>query len=164
MSDAALDPRERTCSRPFSFRICCQNRICYFENILIRINRRIIEHLGTHKLAGRLVGICVTDFDRNIGNILIDPAWKIWLIDHTRSFTIHRHLYRPDRIHLCERGMWRRLRALDESTVQEHLGDELDSKKIAALIRRRELLIAYLEGLIAERGEAIVLFDLDPAQ
>ncbi len=107
----------------------------------------------------RVFDALVDNFDRNIGNILIDSRWKVWLVDHTRTFTIHRHIYQPERIHLCERGLWRRLRALDETAVQDRLGDLLNKPQQNALMKRRDMLVRYLERLMEERGEARVLFD-----
>ena len=106
----------------------------------------------------RLFDALVDNFDRNAGNILIDPAWKLWLVDHTRSFTISRRLYRPERIRLCERGLWDQVRALDRETVSEHLGEVLKPPQITALMKRRDNLVRHLEALIVERGEERVLF------
>ena len=106
----------------------------------------------------RVFDALIDNFDRNIGNLLVDSAWKLWLVDHTRSFTIYRRLYRPERIHLCKREVWDKLRALDKDTVSQQLGDVLTPEQVNAMMKRQTNLVRYLERLIAERGEQRVLF------
>ena len=106
----------------------------------------------------RVFDALIDNFDRNVGNILVTKDWRIWMVDHTRSFTIHRKLFRPERITLCERGLWQRLQALDRPAVEERLGDLLDKARITALLERRDLLVQHIEGLIAKKGEELVLF------
>lgn len=106
----------------------------------------------------RVFDALIDNFDRNVGNILVTADWKTWLVDHTRSFTIHRKLDRPERITLCERGLWQRLQTLERAAVEEELGDLLAKPQITALFKRRDLLVKHIEGLIAEKGEELALF------
>jgi hypothetical protein len=101
--------------------------------------------------------------DRNAGNILIDREWKLWMIDHTRAFRRHTTLKDPGRILTCERRLWEKLRALDAETVKEQLKPYLRSTEIEGILKRRDLLVAHIQKLIAERGEDEVLFTLKPA-
>ncbi len=34
----------------------------------------------------------IYNMDRNLGNLLITREWKLWMIDHTRAFRLHRKL------------------------------------------------------------------------
>lgn len=97
--------------------------------------------------------------DRNTGNILIDSDWKVWLIDHTRAFQDNSSLMSPEMVTHVERVFWQRLQALEEAQVREQLAGLLDRSAIDALLRRRERLIAYINELIAQRGEEVVIFD-----
>jgi hypothetical protein len=100
----------------------------------------------------------VYNTDRNRGNYMITPDWKLWMIDHTRAFRRNPSLMKPDRINQCERGMYQRLKALDEAVVRERLKEYLSVYEIDALLKRRILLLERLDKLIAERGEAKVLY------
>lgn len=100
----------------------------------------------------------VYNTDRNRGNYLITPDWKLWMIDHTRAFRRNPSLMKPDRINQCERGMYQKLKAMDEAVVHERLKEYLSAFEIEALLKRRQLLLERLDKLIAERGEAKVLY------
>lgn len=101
----------------------------------------------------------IGNIDRTQENMLIDQGWKLWLIDHTRAFQQGRVLHRPDRLQCVRRGFWEALLALDRATVEEAVGDELRRSEVAAVLARRDLLVAYIGGLIAQRGESAVLWE-----
>jgi hypothetical protein len=101
----------------------------------------------------------IDNFDRNQGNIHADPSWNLWLIDHGRAFTIDPDLARRGRLVSCERRLLQRLEELHRDEVVERLGELLERHQIDALMERRSRLVRHFEELIAERGEAAVLFD-----
>ncbi|HVS66636.1 MAG TPA: metallophosphoesterase [Thermoanaerobaculia bacterium] len=104
----------------------------------------------------------VANIDRNQGNILIEKeSWRVWLIDHSRSFITRVHLIDPDGITWCEREVYERLKSLDEETIRVQLEGILDRFEIDALLQRWKLVAAALDQGIAERGEEGVLFDWD---
>jgi len=96
--------------------------------------------------------------DRNRGNILITPDWKLWMIDHTRAFRRNPTLPDPDSITQCERHMFAKLKELDEAQVRQRLKEYLTTFELDALFTRRKLLIERLNKVIAERGEEKVLY------
>jgi len=98
--------------------------------------------------------------DRNIGNILIEPDWKLWMIDHTRAFRRWKELMNPEQVQFAERSLWEKLQALDETEVRAKLKDFLKPAEINGLIERKGLLVAHIQKLIDERGEKAVLFTL----
>ncbi len=59
--------------------------------------------------------------DRNLGNILIEPDWKLWMIDHTRAFRRWKELLNPEQIQFSERALWENLQALEETEVRAKL-------------------------------------------
>ncbi len=101
--------------------------------------------------------------DRNLGNILIDRSWRLWLIDHTRAFVTSRALPDPARITRCERGLYTALEVLDEAQVRDALSPDLDKREIRALLARRDAILRRLDKEIADRGAETVLYDLTPA-
>lgn len=107
----------------------------------------------------RLFDALIYNFDRNLGNLLIDARQKLWLIDHTRSFRRSSEIERLDRIVWCERGVWERLRGLDRAEVARKLRPFLTPRQVGALFERRDKLVAHLEARIAELGPEAVLVD-----
>lgn len=99
----------------------------------------------------------IYNFDRNPGNVLVDTAGKMWLVDHTRSFKSLPRLASEDRIVVCDRRLWERLRTLDRAGLRHRLHPFLDPVEIGTLLKRHKMLVAHIERLIAERGEDKVL-------
>jgi hypothetical protein len=100
----------------------------------------------------------VYNTDRNSGNLLITPDWKLWMIDHTRAFRRISTLQKSVTINQCERGIYQKLKALDEAAARERLKPYLSSYELDALLKRRQLILERLDKLIAERGEAKILY------
>ena len=98
--------------------------------------------------------------DRNIGNILIEPDWRLWMIDHTRAFRRWKQLLNPDQIQFAERSLWEKLQALDETAVRVKLQDFLNPAELNGLIERKGLLVDHIQKLIDDRGEKAVLFTM----
>jgi hypothetical protein len=101
----------------------------------------------------------IANIDRHEGNMLVDSRGKLWWIDHTRSFGRDRVLVNGDSIQRCDRVLWERLKTLDAATVTARLAPHMSAKEIDALLVRRDLLIARIEKLIAEKGEGAVLVE-----
>ena len=100
----------------------------------------------------------VYNTDRNSGNVLITPDWKLWMIDHTRAFRRNPGLQQPDAIKQCERGFYQKLKGFDEKAAAAALKEDLSPYEIEALFKRRALLVEHLDRLIAEKGESQVLY------
>lgn len=101
----------------------------------------------------------IYNVDRNRGNIIITPDWRLWMIDHTRAFRRLASLQDANSINQCERGVYGKLKALDEKEVKKRLNDYLTTFELDALLKRRKLLIERIDKLIAEKGENQVLYD-----
>jgi len=96
----------------------------------------------------------VANIDRNQGNLLVDQAWNLILIDHSRAFTSTMQMPFPMR--KIDRELYTKLKALDEATIKERLGKLLmDGPK--PLLKRRDKIVENFENLIAQYGEAAVL-------
>ena len=98
--------------------------------------------------------------DRNLGNILIEPDWKLWMIDHTRAFRRWKELMNPEQVQFAERSLWEKLQTLDETEVRAKLKDFLKPAELNGLIERKGLLVDHIQKLIDDRGEKAVLFTL----
>lgn len=109
----------------------------------------------------RIFDQLIFNFDRNLGNLLIDKEWRLWMIDHTRAFKIFKELRNPkDLGPRCERGLLAGLKRLDRPTLMTSTRDLLDPGQVDGLLGRRDRIVEHFEKKISELGEAAVLYDL----
>jgi hypothetical protein len=101
----------------------------------------------------------IYNVDRNRGNIIITPDWRLWMIDHSRAFRRNTDLQSQSPINQCERQLYAKLKALDEKEVRKRLKEYLTTFELDALFTRRKLLLERIDKLIAEKGENQVLYD-----
>jgi hypothetical protein len=102
-----------------------------------------------------------TDFN-NIRNILIDPDFRIYAIDHSRAFRLQHELLSERDLTRFSRTVLEKLRRLDRQTVEEKLGAWLSDGERKGLLARGALILRLAEKQIAERGEAAVLYPERP--
>jgi hypothetical protein len=100
----------------------------------------------------------VGDTDRNVGNILISEDWKIWMIDFTRAFRRTKKLLSAGELAQCDRQLLQRLRVLTAEQVAASTKSFIGGAEIDALMARRDLIVAFFDKLVAEKGEAQVLY------
>ena len=93
----------------------------------------------------RLFDNLIYNTDRNMGNMLITKDWRVWAIDHTRSFRTHDELRTPAAVTRCDRQVFERLKALDRDTLKKAVGPHLDDWQIRAVLARRDAIVARLE-------------------
>ncbi|HYX19841.1 MAG TPA: hypothetical protein VFA98_03255 [Thermoanaerobaculia bacterium] len=101
----------------------------------------------------------IYNVDRNRGNIIITPDWRLWMIDHSRTFRRNTDLQSQSPINQCERQFYAKLKALDEKEARKRLKEYLTAFELDALFTRRKLLLERIDKLIAEKGENQVLYD-----
>ncbi|HET9360746.1 MAG TPA: hypothetical protein VFO58_13435 [Vicinamibacterales bacterium] len=98
--------------------------------------------------------------DRNQGNILWTSDWTMWLIDHTRAFRLGKELLKPEKLVRCERGLFERLKALTDQSIEEALGKSLTKAEREAVLVRRDLIVQHFTDRIARFGEEVALFTM----
>ena len=98
--------------------------------------------------------------DRNQGNILWTGDWRMWLIDHTRAFRLGDTLLKPEQVQRCERSLCDKLRALTKDALTRAMERALTTQEIAALLDRRDAILAAIDARVSRRGEAAVFFSL----
>jgi hypothetical protein len=107
----------------------------------------------------------IYNFDRNLGNLVIDKGWNVWMIDHTRAFKIFKDLKNEKNLsETCEADLLARLRTLEKPALQAAMRDLLIEGQIDALLARRDTIVATYERRIASRGEDQVLYRLPSRQ
>lgn len=106
----------------------------------------------------RVFAALTRDTDRNTGNVLITPDWKVMMIDFTRAFRLQTDLlYRQD-LAKIDRALLPRLEALTTDGVKQAVDKHLTGPEIDAVLKRRDVIVAHFRKLIAELGEAAVLY------
>jgi hypothetical protein len=93
--------------------------------------------------------------DRNKGNMLIDQAWNLYLIDHSRGFVTDRKLPQPSLFQNVDRALWERMLALDEAVLTARLGNLLERRQIQMMLQRRDAMKKHIDGLVAKQGEKV---------
>lgn len=104
----------------------------------------------------------ICNVDRNTGNIVIDREWKLWMIDHTRSFRVRSTLPNERDLTHCDLRLLERLRRLEESTVRERLADWLQPAQIDGLLARRDQIVRHFEALAVQMGANRVYYEYLP--
>lgn len=96
----------------------------------------------------------IYNMDRNQTNMLIDQGWNLWLIDHSRSFRVHKALKDPSVLKSIDRNMLAKMKTLDEVTLTKEFGRDVSKDEIRGLLARRDLIVKFFDG----KGET-ALFD-----
>jgi len=133
------------------------------ERLKKKVNAPDAGRWNSQVFVVRVFDELIYNTDRNLGNLLIDGDWRIWMIDHTRAFKIFKTVRREEQLGArCARQLLAALRGLDEATLSEKTKDLLISGQVEGLLARRDQIVAYYDAKVAELGEAAVLFDLPP--
>ena len=112
----------------------------------------------------RIFDQLIYNVDRNLGNMLIENNWTIWMIDHTRAFKIFKELRTPKNLGTrCEKDFLSALRTLDKPALQPAMKDLLADSQIDALLARRTPSSTTSTPRSPSLGEAAVLYD-EPAR
>jgi hypothetical protein len=93
--------------------------------------------------------------DRNAGNILIDQANHVILIDHSRAFIESPKL--PFPFERVDAPLWTKLQALTHDQLVAALSHWIDDNAIEAMLRRRDEIKSTVDKLVQRRGAAAVL-------
>ena len=93
----------------------------------------------------RMFDQLIYNVDRNLGNLLIDNDWRIWMIDHTRAFRVYDVLKAQGNLSRMDRRVLERLKVLDKTTLKKTMGDYLSPSEIDTLLKRRDLIVQHFE-------------------
>lgn len=111
----------------------------------------------------------IANEDRHQNQYLITEDWRIILIDHSRSFRtsgkyakklIYDENYKegPRLMKQLPRAFVEKLKALDAQSIKSAVGEYLTDKEIDFVLRRRDLILDWLEKYIKKEGEDNVLY------
>lgn len=94
----------------------------------------------------RMFDQLIYNVDRNLGNLLIDKDWTIWMIDHSRAFRLYDTLKAPGNLAKCDRHVIDKLKALDAATLNKEMKDYLSPQEIKGLLARRDAIVKNFES------------------
>ena len=100
--------------------------------------------------------------DRNLGNLVIDKDWNIWMIDHTRAFRLMNKLENPKNLVQCDKNVLAKLKALDKKAIQQRVGKNLTGMEVDGILKRRDQIVKFFDEEVAKKGESAVLYELPP--
>jgi len=100
----------------------------------------------------------IINIDRNLSNLLITKNWNVVLIDHSRSFTGYRGIRNQANLTRCSTALFGKMKALTIGNVSSAVGSLLTKPEIAAVIARRDLIVAFFERKTKTAGADDVLF------
>jgi hypothetical protein len=111
----------------------------------------------------------IANDDRNEGDILLAEDWRIFLIDHSRSFRTSRKYAKnlvndekskggPKLMIQLPQVFCDKLKSLNVEMIKEAVGEYLTDKEIECVLIRRDLIIGWLDKRIKELGEDKVLY------
>ena len=102
------------------------------------------RQLAKAKMFDNLIG----NLDPNLGNWLVDPAWNLILIDHTRAFTSDKNMVhkKMDRI---DGELWDKMKSLTVENLTPVLSPYIGKGEIKALLQRRDAMAADYDKQIA---------------
>ena len=106
-------------------------------------------------IKAKMIDNLIANIDPNLGNWLVDPAWNIILIDHSRAFTDTQNM--THEMTNIDAALWDRMKALDHQQLTTVLGSWLSADEIASVLRRRDKMQTIVDKLAKKRGEALVL-------
>jgi hypothetical protein len=96
----------------------------------------------------------ISNIDPNLGNWLVDPAWNLILIDHTRSFTTKKDVVHE--LTRVDRELWDRMKALTVESLTPALAKWIGNREIRAIVERRDRMQGAIDKLVAAKGDAAV--------
>jgi len=132
------------------------------------------RQVDNKKYLARAFDCLIGNEDRNQQNILYTKDWRTILIDHSRAFRSSKEFTeklvfgkeglkkfadgRPILFRRLPRSFVEKVKALDEKTIKEAVGPYLTEDEINAILKRKMLLLAEIDGMIKEQGEDAVLY------
>lgn len=96
--------------------------------------------------------------DRHLNNILVTKDFEIRLIDHSRSFRPFDALRQPKDLTRFSRSLLEGIQKLEETDLTARVGRHLTPYQMRALLKRRDAILALARSLVAQKGEAAVLY------
>ncbi len=106
----------------------------------------------------RVLDELIYDTDANLTNVLITEDFRIWRCDFTRAFRLYKDLKSPKDLVMCDKALFEKLKKLDGDDLAAATKKYLSKSEVQGVMARRDKIVALFEKMIAEKGEAQVLY------
>jgi len=140
----------------------------------IEFPKEVLKQVDDMKYLTRAWDSLIANDDRTQQNILYTKDWRTILFDHSRAFRSTREFTeklmngkngikkggdgRPFLFRRLPRSFVEKVKGLDFKSIKDAVGPYLTDKEIEAILKRKALLLAEIEDMIRENGEAKVLY------
>ena len=95
----------------------------------------------------------VHDTDRNLGNVLVSPTWRVIMLDFTRAFRLWPTI-RPNELPRIDRALLAELETLTGPDLAASTKDYLSRSEVEAVMKRRDLIVEHFRARVKQLGEA----------
>jgi hypothetical protein len=109
------------------------------------------RQLSRAKMFDNLIG----NMDPNLGNWLVDPAWNLILIDHTRAFTSDKGLVHK-KMDYIDGPLWDKLKGLSLEELDGKIGAWVGKGELKAMLQRRDAMVAAYEKQAASNPDSVM--------
>ena len=116
------------------------------------------EAWNRQQLKMELFDNLIFNTDRHLNNILVTKAFDLRLIDHSRSFRAFTDLRPNHTLTRFSRSLLEGLARLEREDLRKRIGRYVSVSQIDTMLRRRDRILELAARLVAERGEAAVLY------
>lgn len=100
----------------------------------------------------------IANVDRHMNNILITKDFDLRLIDHSRAFRRASELKDTSKLTRFSQSLLDGIAKLEYQDLRKRTNRWLDDTQVRAIITRRDAIVALAKKLIAEKGEAAVIY------
>jgi len=111
----------------------------------------------------------IANEDRNMGDVLYTEDWRMILADHGRAFRTskkytkklifdEKHKEGPKLMKRLPKAFVEKLKVLDFDLIRGAVGEYLTDEEIEAVLKRKDLIIDWLDKRIKKLGEEEVLY------
>jgi hypothetical protein len=100
----------------------------------------------------------VYNTDSNLDHAIVDKNWKIWKIDHSRSFRLYHNLLNAKNLTQIDTNFLAKMKELNEDSMTKELRPFLTKDEIKAVLARRDVIVKFFEDEVKQKGEAAVLY------
>ena len=106
----------------------------------------------------RLYDQLIYNVDRHANNILITQDFHLRLIDHSRSFRAQKALRNPEQLTRFSKSLLEGLKRLNYEEFKKQTSKYLIDAQIRTMLQRRDAILELAAKLVAEKGEAAVIY------
>jgi hypothetical protein len=100
----------------------------------------------------------ISNVDRHLNNILVTKDFDLRLIDHSRSFRQWKELRETKLLTRFSRSLLDGIKKLEYQDLRKRIGRYVTDEQIRGLLARRDLILKLADKLVAEKGEAAVIY------